>query len=191
MSIIKYENFLENPITYQQKEMLEEYYKNYIENNLVKKKEFYKTGLLQSVIYYKELETIDEIFAMYPSVISFEIRERENINNYTKEIERGYYEGEYKLLGVSVINSDGKDIYSATLNKDDETVILKSVTKFYHGIYNFENNVIHYFDYNFDGSLKQMEVKGDLYRASEVINYFGDNWINMLYYHSAEPMIPQ
>jgi hypothetical protein len=191
MSTIKYENFLENPITFQQKDMLEEYYKNYFENNLVKKKEFYKIGVLQRVIYYKELETIDQIFAMYPSVSSFEIRERENVNNYTKEIERGYYNGAYKLLGVSVINSDGKDIYSSTLNKDDETVLLKSVKKFYYGIYHFENNVVHYFDYNEDGSLKQMEVKGYLYRASEVISYFGENWITMIYYHFATPMIPQ
>ncbi len=53
MSTINYENFLENPITFQQKDMLEEYYKNYIENNLIKKKEFYKIGVLQRVIYYK------------------------------------------------------------------------------------------------------------------------------------------
>lgn len=191
MNTIQYENSLEQPITVQQKDSLDKYHKNYIENDLIKKKEYYSFGKIKHVIFYKENESLEDIFSLYPNVNTFEVRERENLGNFIKETERVYYEGINKIMGISVVDQQGRDIYTSNLNKDDETVIIKSVWKFFHGDYYGQPNCEHHFYYDEDGNLLRMVVKGDLFRADETANYFGDNWVNMGYYHNATPIIPQ
>lgn len=83
MSTIQYENSSEIPITFQQVDMLNSFYKNYLENNLVKKKELYDLGILKRVIFYRENESLQEVFSMYPNFNGgIEIREREYVGDY-------------------------------------------------------------------------------------------------------------
>ena len=193
MSTIQYENSSEIPITFQQVDMLNSFYKNYLENNLVKKKELYDLGILKRVIFYRENESLQEVFSMYPNFNGgIEIRDREYVGDYLKVKEKIFKNGEYIDFAVTIYDSEGKEIYEAALNLDDESIILGSVIKYFYKNHGGILNKKYGFHYDEDGEIEYMNFDEAYspYRGNETADYFGNDWNNMVYYHNDNPMIP-
>jgi hypothetical protein len=188
MSQIRFENIDEEIISKQQKELLEEYFTVYLKNGITKKKEFSENGILMSVVFYKETETLSEIFNLYPTISNIEVREREYIGVYTKIHNKHYFDGTINLYSVSVIDQHENMIYEGKRDLVSGVITGELIKSYYINNESSEECLI---TYNSNGTIKRMtDELGYPIRANDVSTYFGNNWQNMAYYHNATPIIP-
>lgn len=190
MNNIRYENAEEIVITIQQQKLLSHYLKTYLVNGIPKKKEHFVNRELVGVTFYKEQETLNEIFNMYPLINHFSIRERIFIGNgYTQIDDKSYSNSILEEYVVSILNQYGHIIYMD--DRDINTgLTLGETIKFYYRNNDLLKNYI--FSYLENGDLQDViDENGREWRDSSMNILFGNDWQNMQYYHSASPVIPQ
>lgn len=189
MNIIKYENEDEQLISVQQKDALSKYYKTYIINGLPKKKEFYKEGEIIDVIFYKETETVNQIFILYPDIISFDIRERTVVGNYFQVENKSYLNGVLKHLEVFIIDIHGNMIYSDERDISTGIIVTKESSKYYYINNDFSKFCTFYYKSN--GEVLEMYNEFAIrIRWDHLPSYFDGEWQNMTYYHNTTPLTP-
>jgi hypothetical protein len=118
--IILYEEMFNRPVTAEAVQGLERYYKVFMEGDIIKKKEYYVRGRLESLMYYKQHgETESEAVAAVLSgyiVRFFEIREREAWGAFIIERSEAYdgtgNNDHYQV--TELYDAEGRLIYEKT-----------------------------------------------------------------------------
>lgn len=198
---INFENRFEKPIPFQQVSSTKVYYKVFEENGLTKKKEEHEKNIIVKILYYignneTEQQAISYILDTYSSLhYGFEIRTRENINNYIKEVHRffsssGVYEDfcEILLFNQNILIYEKEE---NTLNGVTDV----NVRKYYK---NQETNEEYEFLYKSNGELLAMRggvvppfvAENDYSISVEEIDFFFPNFLNSNPYYSNHDFLP-
>lgn len=190
MNTIRFENDEEITVSQQQKDAMVRYYKTILVAGVPKLKELINNGIVIRVVFYKKLETKEEIFNLFPKVNSFDIRERKTINDYIEETERSYLNKELKLLSVYIFDKYANIIYSDSRDILTKKIVKGQVLKYYL----IDNDPLKEitFDYNGGGSLESvLDDHQYMHRSDDMTFLFGEEWKKMTYYHKATPIIPK
>lgn len=190
---INYTNYLDQPIDQTQIELIDKYNKIYKDDNLIKKVEFYEDKQIKSLIYYRDLETNEEILNAYSNIELIDIRTRENYGGiYTIEICRAYYNGVLDPIVEKLLkDSNGNVLCTASFNESGNQIALGSTEKYY---YENDEKVL-CFDYKDDGTLNYIwgdwvdntdqRVRGSIY-FDKISLYFPDLIPDNPYYLNAD-----
>lgn len=189
---INYTNYLDQPITQTQIELIDKYNKIYKNDNLIKKVEFYEDKQIKSLIYYKDSEQDSDILDEYVNVKLIDIRMRENYGIYTIEICHIYDNGILDpIIEKLLLDVNGNVLCSASFNENGNQLALGSTEKYY-----YENaEKVLCFDYKDDGTLNYIwgdwvdatdqRIRGSIY-FDKISLYFPDLIPNNPYYLNAD-----
>lgn len=195
---IKYENNFEMPITSQQMQNTDNFYKVYIDNDLIIKKEEFENNTLIKLIYYRgstesEQQAITNILNHYDSLKEgFEIRTVEIINNHKKETHRFFSStGSYDNFFVTQLYNQYNLLVYEKEENEFNGIINTDIRKYY---LDQSNDQQYEFLYDTNGQLLAMKgenppfVPENDYTISAVeINLFFPNFlVANPYYNNAE-----
>nr|WP_315223702.1 hypothetical protein [uncultured Flavobacterium sp.] len=197
--VISYENESEKSITSTQVSFLKKHIKVFSVDGLVKKKEEFKNGVIENLIYYKDSnESITTILSENQTISSIEIRERKFIGNFILIDHSDYYNGVLEFKDISVIDHNGNEIYSSPINIVSNLHDYEETNKYF---YDDTGKKLYTFWYGTNGQFGHMQSHNPLHK--DYINEFKHSfyldelntledfdWANMAYYHNAEPIIP-
>jgi antitoxin component YwqK of YwqJK toxin-antitoxin module len=187
---ISYQNFYEEPITEQQLNALNEYYKVYSINGIVKKKEFYSNGELKELEYIKDQsENINDIFTAL-GTNDLAVTQFEQIGNYNIETCQSFHNG-IVLVTEKFLRLNDR-IICEQLFDSNNIPKLESTVK---NLYDNSGKEIYEFYYNEGGSLDSVQghtfhfsENGNSMKASEFLLYFSNFFADNPYYANANFM---
>lgn len=187
---IYYTNINEEPITNQQLGNLNEYYKFYTIDGVLKKKELYTDGQLSELEYIKEVnENIDDIFAAL-GTNDLAVTQFEQIGNYNIETCQSFHNG-IMLVTEKFLRLNDR-IICEQLFDSNNIPKLESTVK---NLYDNSGKEIYEFYYNEEGSLDSVQghtfhfsENGNSMKASEFLLYFPNFFADNPYYANANFM---
>lgn len=143
---ISFENSLSKPVTNQQVNSLNSYYKVFRANGTIKKKEFFNTGNLERVLHFMdssetEATILSNLQSEYPtseiSLVSEDIHSSYSVQSEKFFNTSGNYEGKTEV----VIDQNSREICYIDFDENNQ---IEEIKKTLHS----ENDVIYYFSYD-------------------------------------------
>ncbi len=184
---ISYQNFYEEAITEQQLGALNEYYKVYSINGIVKKKEFYSNGELKELEYIKDQsENINDIFTAL-GTNDLAITQFEQIGIYNIETCQGFHNG-IKFGTEKFLRLNDRIICEQLLDSNDNPKNKETMKYMYDNtgkeIYEFFYNTNGFLDF-VNGHSYHFSENGNSMEASEFLLYFPNFFADNPYYENA------
>lgn len=163
-----------------------------VDGNVKIEKSFVKEKL-EHVTYYREInKIIQDINAQFPKDITINIRTlNHNYGNYKMIDEENYLNGQLSCVGQILKDNNDREIFFQGLDKTNRSPIPGTISKCYY----FNDDEYYTFDYNIDGSIKEMDSTYHMNSGSwyhfELGDLNGFNWSEVgSYYQNACPIIP-
>ncbi|QQV01262.1 MULTISPECIES: hypothetical protein [Chryseobacterium] len=178
---ISYENEFNSSITEQQASMLNNFNKIIKNNNVLKVKEEYVNGKISDIVFYRENESIDEIFNKYPMLSRIEVANIiENNGVYIQQVFEAYSKNEgLKLRTFNVESiSTGKSICHGYYNLQTGEIIPEKTEKYMYDVY---GDLVCRFIYNNIGKIEKIREEGGGIFSNE---------FSMDYYNNVLPLFP-
>jgi hypothetical protein len=184
---INYTNSYGEIVSLQQVDNLDYFEKHFFIDGLMKRKEFFKEGILSKVLYFVSNENLNDLIEQFQNIETTFYTNYTNYGIYNQFEALTYKQSNLIAKSIMVLDTLEMIICEKKLN-----VLTASVIE-YDKYFYVDQELVYMFEYYNTGNLRKIisfteNGTEEFFHDTQRVNEF--DWTDLLYYQNGEPIIP-